>query len=285
VDPVSKRVELLAWLGGRIGKPPGFERVARRLVPLERCAAMPEICLVRDGSVFVTRPGVPVGWHVAFFGSYEPELRDVMRVIVPPGGVAIDVGANVGWHTLLLARLVGGAGRVLAVEANPSVREQLAQNIGLNRLAQVEIIPCAAAAAEGSLRFAGPAADDPGAGNGHVVKEEAAAAGVISVPARPLDAVVAERRLERLDFIKIDVEGFEWPVLQGAEQTIAKHRPNIIFEFDSAYVARGDGSAALLAEFLARHRYRLFSIGRNWAERVELVTWPDCANILALASD
>src|SRR5947207_555982 len=101
---MRRRLELLAWLGSRIGKPPGFERLARRLVPMERCAGLPEICLVRDGMLFTSRLGAPIGWHVALFGTYEPELREIMRALLPLRGVAIDIGANVGWHALLMSQ-------------------------------------------------------------------------------------------------------------------------------------------------------------------------------------
>jgi hypothetical protein len=76
--------------------------VARFLLPPERCAGFPEVCLVRDGSLFLTRLALPLGWHIGLFGSYEPELREIMRTALPLGGTAIDVGANAGWHTLLM---------------------------------------------------------------------------------------------------------------------------------------------------------------------------------------
>jgi FkbM family methyltransferase len=278
---MRRRAEILSWIGTRIGKPFGFERVMRFLLPIRKCTDIPEICLVRDGTLFVTRPGLPLGWHVAFFGSYEPELREIMRTVLPTGGVAIDVGANVGWHTLLMARLVGAHGRVLAIEANPSICEQLMRNVGLNRLAQVDLIPVAVADSETTLDFCGPSADDPASASGHVVSDAAKGMGSIRVAARPLDAIVSEKQIERLDLIKIDVEGFEWPALKGGEKTIAKFRPHILFEFDSAHVGRGGGSSSLFFEFFQRHEYRLFSVGRNWAGALDLSTWPDCANIFA----
>lgn len=277
-----KRVELLAWLGARIGKPPGFERLAHRIAPMARLAHLPEICLVRDEMLFVTRLGVPVGWHVAFFGSYEPELRKIMRALLMPGGVAVDVGANVGWHTLLMAQLVGAQGRVLAAEANPSACVELDRNVQINRLSHVEVLAHALGATEGHISFLEIAADEPGAASAHVTTDENPGAGWISVRVRPLDAIVQEAGIERLDFIKVDVEGFEWPVLQGSRQTIAKHRPSIVFEFDAAYAARGGGSGPLLWDFFMQQGYRLYAIGRNWAARVELRQWPDCANVLAI---
>ena len=282
---MRRRVEILAWVGSRLGKPPGFERVVRCLAPMHKCAHIPEICLVREGSLFLTRLGLPLGWHVGFFGSYEPELRDIMRAVLPPDGVAVDVGANVGWHTLLMARLVGPRGRVLAIEPNPSIRERLLCNIRLNQLAQIEVVACAIAESKRVLDFFAPDADDPASASGHVVSDEKDKSGSIRVEASTLDAIVPQKQLDRIDLLKIDAEGFEWPVLQGSEKTIARFRPYIMFEFDEAYASRGGGTTALFCEFFRRHRYRLFSVGRNWAELIDFLTWPANANIFAAPLD
>lgn len=277
---MRRRAELLAWLGNRLGKPPGFERVVRFLAPPERCAGLGEVCLVRDGSLFRTRLGLPLGWHIGFFGSYEPELRDIMRAVLPAGGTAIDIGANAGWHTLLMAQRVGARGQVLAVEPNPSVREHLRRNIAVNRLEQIEIVGAALAEAKGTLNFFAPDADDPASASGHVVADAVASPDAVRVEANTLDILAAERKLDRLDLVKIDAEGFEWPILQGAQTSIARFRPYIIFEFDQAYAAPGRDSGRLFAEFFRRHRYELFAVGRNWSALIR--AWPASANIFAV---
>lgn len=277
---MRRRAELLAWLGNRLGKPPGFERVVRFLAPPERCAGLGEVCLVRDGSLFRTRLGLPLGWHIGFFGSYEPELRDIMRAVLPAGGTAIDIGANAGWHTLLMAQRVGARGQVLAVEPNPSVREHLRRNIAVNRLEQIEIVGAALAEAKGTLNFFAPDADDPASASGHVVADAVASPDAVRVEASTLDILAAERKLDRLDLVKIDAEGFEWPILQGAQTSIARFRPYIIFEFDQAYAAPGRDSGRLFAEFFRRHRYELFAVGRNWSALIR--AWPASANIFAV---
>jgi methyltransferase, FkbM family len=274
--------EILSWIGNRLGKPPGWERVVRLFIPPEKCRRMGELCLVRDGVTFLAQPGVPLGWHVTFFGTYEPELREIFRTVLPMGGVAIDIGANVGWHTLLMARLVGNNGRVLAAEANPSVRKRLQDNLSLNRFEQVEVIPYAIANSEETVEFYGPGADDVDSGSGYVVmgdvKERRA---IIRVETRRLDAIVSAAQVKRVDLIKIDVEGLEWPVLQGGQQTIAKFRPHIVFEYNAEYSSRGRGEPHAIAEFFRMHRYRLFTIGRTWAKSVDSENWPDCADIWA----
>jgi hypothetical protein len=107
---MTNAVQLLAWLGNRFGKPRGFERVVRYFASPEKCKDLSELCLVRDGMVFLARPGVQVDWHVLFFGTYEPEVRRVFRTVLPLGGVALDVGANVLAYTSHgLARWCEGA--------------------------------------------------------------------------------------------------------------------------------------------------------------------------------
>jgi FkbM family methyltransferase len=249
----------------------------------ERCRGMPEMCVVRDGAIFIVHPGVPLGWHIAFFGTYEPELRDVFRAVLPMGGVAVDVGANVGWHTMLMARLVGELGRVLAAEPNPSVRVRLGQHIELNRLQNIEIVPHALAEADGATDFQAPDADDPSAGDGHMVApSEPGQARIVRIESRTLDTICTAARIERLDLIKIDVEGFEWPVLEGGKQMIARFRPHIVFEYIEEYSSRGGGTPQALGAFFARHRYRLYAVGRNWSELLDADRWPSSANVWAV---
>jgi FkbM family methyltransferase len=280
---MANSVQLLAWLGNRFGKPKGFERIVRWFASPEKCSDLPELCLVRDGLVFLARPGVQVDWHVFFFGTYEPEVRRIFRTVLPLGGVALDIGANVGWHTLLMASLVGASGRVLAVEANPFLRQRLHDHLCLNRFRQVDVMPCAAADTEGMMEFYAPAANDPDSGNGHVVEPGPGGhGGTIRVEAHRLDAIIVASGIGRLDLIKIDVEGFEWQVLRGGEETIAKFRPHIVFEYNGEYASRGGGTPELISEFFRANRYRLFAIGRNWAQAIEGGSWPRSADIWAV---
>ena len=278
---LRRRAELLSWIGNRLGKPPGFERLVRFLAPPQKCANIPEVCLVRDGTMFVTRLGLPIGWHIGFFGSYEPELRDIMCAVLSADAIAVDVGANTGWHTLLMARLVGARGRVLAIEPNPFVREHLLRNVRINQLVQVEIVPSALAEAPGTVDFLAPRADDASSASGHVVLGQDEKSASIRVETSTLDIIAEQKQLDRLDLLKIDTEGYEWPVLAGAEKTIARFRPPIIFEFDQTYAIGGRESSTLLREFFQRYGYRLFSVGRNWGELINEHSWPANANIFA----
>jgi FkbM family methyltransferase len=278
-----RSIQLLAWLGNRFGKPRGFERIVRWFASPEKCGDLPELRLVRDGLIFLARPGVQVDWHVLFFGTYEPGVRRVFRKVLPLGGVALDIGANVGWHTLLMASLVGASGRVLAVEANPFLRQRLYDHLSLNRFRQVDVMPYAVADTEGAMEFYAPALNDPNSGNGHVVETGPAfPGGTIPVEARRLDAIISASGVGRLDLIKIDVEGFEWQVFQGGAKTIARFRPHIIFEYDGKSGSRGGGTPELISEFFRAQRYQLFAIRRNRAQVIEDGSWPQSAEIWAV---
>ena len=258
--------DVLVGIGRVIGKPRGWERVVRALAPPRRFANRGlRQTKVPEGYVFAVDRGTLVGWNVHFFGSYEPEVRDAIKRWLPPGAVAVDVGANVGWHTLLMAGCVGVNGRVCAFEPNDSTRARLEAGVSGNGLTHVSIDPRALSDRCGWSGFSAPDAGHVWDGTGHLV-EGSAEGGVACVT---LDAFVAEQGLDRVDFIKIDVEGWELSVLRGAKATLRERRPVLVFEFDPAYVARCGGSAAALDEVLTDGRYALFLLTpRNEPARV-----------------
>lgn len=279
---MKKRIRLFSWIGSIIGKPPGWERIVRRVVPPVVCKSLPETCVVRDESLFLIQPWVPLGWHVLLFDEYEPEVRKIIKNLLRPGFVALDTGANVGWHTLLMAKRVGHSGRVVAVEANPSVRKILEFHITLNRVENTVVLPVVASSRLGRVKFLGPQAEEAHSGDGHVVREEAVnPSGLMEIDAQPIDYIIEQLQLSRLDFIKVDVEGYEWPVLQGAREALIRFQPHLIFEFDENYTKRGNGDAGAIHQFLESLGYRLFVIQRYGAKALQFGEWPKSANILA----
>jgi hypothetical protein len=165
--------EALARIGQVIGKPPGWERVVRAIVPPQRYAnAGLDLVRQSDGYVFPIDRGTLIGWSIHFFGAYEPEVRTEIRRRLRPGDTAIDVGANAGWHTLLMACRVGPGGRVIAVEPNPSSRERLEHAIAINRLTNVRVDARALADREGRRMFEAPPAGDVWDGTGRLVGDE-----------------------------------------------------------------------------------------------------------------
>ena len=242
---------VIPFITRRLGKPKGLERLVRKFTPSERFSRQDYLSLHLDGFAVKVRPASHVGWHLFCFGNYETSLRTLMREHVTEGAICLEIGANIGWHTLLLSRLVGSTGAVHAFEPNPSVLVDLRNHLKVNRATNVTLWPMALSDRTGVARFNAPDAGSLGAGDGHLTSGERgdAAPGEIEVKMDTVDHLFPN--LERLDFIKIDVEGWEPAVWKGALETIRRHLPVICLEQLSEHLERAgfqtrDATAPLL---------------------------------------
>jgi FkbM family methyltransferase len=221
-----------------------------------------------DGYRFPVDRGTLLGWTVHLFGAYEPEVRAEIRRILQPGDVAIDVGANVGWHALLMAQRVGPSGRVFAFEPNPTTRDRLLAAIQANHFGQVVVDARAAADHAGRMGFTAPVAGAVWDGTGRLLTERDGR----TIDCVRLDDVAAERQIERVALIKIDVEGWELSVLRGAQRILREQRPVVLFEFDPAYVSRCGGTAGDLNTLFADAGYELLALSpRQPAAPIDLL--------------
>jgi FkbM family methyltransferase len=271
----------LARISRLIGKPRGWERIVRTLAPPARFAGgRIEQAPQPEGFVFPIDRGTLIGWSIHFFGTYEPEVRAEVRRL-RPGDVAIDVGANVGWHTLLMAAQVGGAGRVYAFEPNDTTRQRLLDAVASNALTRsVTVDARAVADRAGDTGFEAPAAGHVWDGTGRL-----SAGGGRLVPCTTLDAFVAEQRIARAALLKIDVEGWELAVLRGARETLRTLRPRIVFEFDAAYVSRCGGSGDQLLDWLHGLDYAVFALAPGRAPAPVSSLGQVCGNFLAVPQE
>lgn len=165
--------------------------------------------------------------HVMEHGEWESHLRALMRCVLKPGDVYVDVGANIGLHTLYGAQLVGDTGRVLALEAHPRTYQLLMQNIDINGYGKVvEAQALAVADQDGQTIPFHYYPTHPGM-SGFVLAdwrlaEHKGTLEPIDVRTITLDTLLASDY--RADLIKIDVEGFEPTVMRGATQLLASQR-------------------------------------------------------------
>jgi FkbM family methyltransferase len=194
----------------------------------------------------------------------QDRVCSVLRACVPDDGgapVVLDVGANIGLATLAMATALPASARLLAVEPSPRNLAHLRRNLAANGLERVEVVPAAAGAEPGSLSFHESAF---GAGS-HVVSGHHLAGGdmpAVSVPVDTLDRLVASRGLERLDFVKIDVEGFEPDVLDGAAGAIERFRPVIYVEFNTwTLMAHRNANPRAFLEDLVRRFPHVLAFG------------------------
>jgi FkbM family methyltransferase len=210
----------------------------------------------QDGYTFPVDRGTLLGWSVHFFGTYEPEVRAVLREHLHANDVAIDIGANVGWHALMMASRVGTGGRVYAFEPNETTRRRLIAAIEDNALSNVVVDPRAVSDRVGAAGFDAPPAGHVWDGTGRLSRDATAT----SIECTTLDAFAESQQITRVSFIKIDVEGWEFAVLRGAERLLQIARPVVVFEYDPAYISRSGGSGNALTALLAGSGYELFAL-------------------------
>jgi FkbM family methyltransferase len=197
------------------------------------------------------------GGRAAYFvGDVDRKLSVIIKRIVRPGDTVLDIGANLGVVTLPLSRLVGDRGVVHSFEPNPMVRGLLLQSIARNDLKNVQVHECALGAEEGvtSLSY-----HDGNTGRGTLTGGHSRAGWKsVEVSVRTLSSVAEELDLSRVRLVKIDVEGYELEVLNGARRWLTSHPPDVIlFESnDSTDADRTGGVLSLLSEL----GYALYSI-------------------------
>jgi FkbM family methyltransferase len=190
-------------------------------------------------------------------GVWEPQSIQAVADHLSPSATFIDVGAHIGYYSLKAAIMVGPNGHVISVEPNPQTLPKLRANIEASEAHAVSVWPVACAQSESTLQFY--AAPESNTGESSLSKENASQEGAApvaySVPARPLDAIVKEAKLDRVDVIKIDVEGAEFEVLKGAAKTLDDYRPVLIIELMPNQLKSMGTSIDEVNQFLASHGY------------------------------
>jgi len=222
-------------LEGLVGSLMNSEEFRQRIVPtlpdevkavLRQQALTEDVVSVDLGGyvVCVRASDQEFGRAIVATRDYEPHVRRFMRDRLRAGQVVVDVGANVGCLCFQAARLVGERGRVVAIEPNPDNVQLLFAGIVMNGWANVEVWPCAAWDAPGVMSLKG------GASNTYVVRAAPVREGRAYTQLIRLDEALA--RADRVDLIKIDIEGHEPRAIRGARNVIEQHRPTLLTEFN-----------------------------------------------------
>lgn len=188
--------------------------------------------------------------HLLLDGFWEIWLTQFIARALAPGAGVIDVGANYGYFSVLMADLVGPSGHVLCVEPNPPAFAALQQSLSLNGVAGHTSASMAAAGASTGPGFLFVPEGEPK--NATLVSEAMAAHlpqdGMVAVPVIALDELWNSDR--RLDFVKIDAEGAEEDVIAGMAGLIERWRPEIVLEFNPH---RCRDASALLERLMASY--------------------------------
>jgi FkbM family methyltransferase len=193
------------------------------------------------------KKGDPVQEEIRRYGEHEPWVTNALLSKLRPDSVMVDIGANVGSLSLVAARHAPN-GTVFAIEAFPDNTKLLQENVRRNSADNVRIVPIGASDQLGFMTMFCGSDTSNGAvrgGSADVLRDPR----FVNVPSITMDQLFSD--CERLDLIKIDIEGHEPKALRGAEKIIRKHRPTIICEFSPAYIqAAKCGDAVDFLQFI-----------------------------------
>ena len=226
----------------------------------------------------VRRNGYRVRFHPSAVSAgtwTEPDTTSQEEAFVASrlrqGDCYVDVGSNIGLLALRAATVVGPAGRVIAIEAHPRTYRFLVDNVALNAFSWVQPMHCAVGKETGTLMFSDELSDD----QNHVVVEGTG----VEVPVERLDDLVPDGPIALL---KVDVEGFELPVLLGAPRVLARTRCILLESWDE-HAARYGFTVANVAALLRDSGFTIFRFaGDGLQPVVGAVSSSRCENLVAI---
>ena len=162
-----------------------------------------------------------------YLGFVEQNTFKIIKNLLPVDGIFVDIGANIGIYSCIMANHLGAKGSVIAFEPMPENLEQLMSNIALNQLKNIEVNELALSNRQEDFNLYVPLAHQQGATGCTQVWNPGDWVSVGSTNATTLDIAFQK---QRLDFIKIDTQGHEFEILQGAKSTIERFQPLILCE-------------------------------------------------------
>jgi FkbM family methyltransferase len=212
-------------------------------------------------------------YHTVLAGVSADESRFISSYPVGEGAI-IDVGANLGLFSLLVATRLNER-LVCAIEPNPSTFSSLSQNVERNGRMNIRCFQCAIAEHDGVVKFA---TSEHARANASIAGERSLALGTISVPCFTLDMFCKRDNIDQIALLKIDVEGHETSVLSGAARVLGSIRPAIVyFEVCPALTRLAGFDPVGPAAVLSDHGYKLNRFGLGG--RLEPVAFQSAADV------
>jgi len=195
-----------------------------------------------------------ISTELALFNTHEPLNTKLFAQNLKEGMICFDIGANIGYYTLLESKIVGDTGRIIAIEPSPINFKQLQKNIENEKAKNVELYQMAGGDENGTLKFL----LDPHSNLSRIITKEESekiSGNIIDVPVKKLDFFLDELSIKSLDLIRMDVEGFEFNILEGMKNSIKKFRPMIQMEVHTRIL--GNDKTQKLLKWLEDENYEV----------------------------
>lgn len=256
MNPDSLRFRALELYGTRVNHR-GQWFVHEKLRGLLRVNVDADLKVTRDGLQWVLNPSDHMQSGLFWLGAQDYWDIYHIKKLLKPGDIIFDVGANFGYYSIILSSALRKQCSVHAFEPNPPTYERLLRNIELNDLSEV--------IATHRLGFS-----DVG-GTGHMIERaDNSGAATIDTTQQGGDAVLTTldnfcgaHGIDRIDFMKIDIEGFEERLLHGGSESFRRLKPIILIELNRPTLARENSSVERVADLLGQFGYKLYASQRR----------------------
>ena len=208
---------------------------------------------VFGNKLFLSKKGL--GLSVSHYGTYEELEAKIMEEKIETGNIVVDIGANIGLHTLNMARIVGNTGQVFAFEPDPSNFEILKKNVKINNYKNIILEQKAVGDKHGRVTLY--QSDNPI--NHRIFPQIERATNQVQVELTNLDNYFDSDMIDKINFIKIDVEGMEFGVLKGMKNILKNNKKiKILFEFVPKDTIEAGFIPIELLDYLTSNGFKLY---------------------------
>ncbi len=254
-----------------------IRRMLKIIYPLKQGRSCLQTVINYDQGLINVDSSSLVEYKILFFNHCEPALTNLIKKIVKPGDLVLDIGANIGAITLVMSFAAGPDGRVIAVEPHPAIVERLRANVELNRVQNVSIMPVAISDSAGRTILYTPEENQTNKGRSSLkpsqgIKKEVM---VEKITGKMMQEEIGNQRCK---FIKIDVEGHDLIVLKELASIIEKGRPHLIFEYQRSRWKEHNCDIQEAIEFITSYDYRIYFVKHDLVFPLEKAA-PDSCNI------
>lgn len=245
----------------------------RKLLSIGIRGGTPFVWRMRNGNSLAISPhegtaAWSVGWTCFLKKTWEPHVERLLNRMISPGQAVMDIGANLGYFSTVMARATGPGGKVWAFEPVPPTYQQLLIAKAVNGLNQLDPLPFALGSAPGELTIH-YRRDIMGSASAHLYRDDPKAE-CATVKVCKLDDLYASGSVGAPSLIKIDIEGHELAALTGAVETIRAHTPAIVFEYHAKAAGTAGWQLADLSGLLRScGLYQFYRIHEDHLEPVE----------------
>lgn len=265
-------------------KLPGRERLSRWLKTSEQLKANISngiVWLADEDIAIYTSADNYIEWTILSTGTYEDDIKKLIKISLNAGDVALDIGGNIGLQSIRMSKAVGHYGKVFAFEPLTHLQEKFERNLKLNKAGNVKLFPYALSNNESEADFHINTKNwNQGTFN---ISNSQDGTEIQQVSIKVADGLPEVKALSRLDLVKIDVEGFEYQVLLGLKDTLSKYKPRIIFEYDSDYWQANGQSINECFNFLNSWGYTIYQITPVGCELLQSSSAIESGNLFCIA--